>query len=442
MFAIIDVETTGGAVNSSRIIEIGIAISDGKSIVDRYSSLVNPQMPIPPFITQLTGITNEDVLHAPSFEEIAGVVFEKIQGQIFVAHNVGFDYPIVSRELEQCGYTLGKDKLCTVRYGRAVQPGLSSYSLKNLAKHFDIVNERHHRALEDAETAARILHELLMLDAENTFFNKQVKGRAGLIRLPLNLPQSDFESLPNTPGVYYMKGSEQNPIYIGKAIHLKQRVIQHFTTELESSKKVQWFHEISGLRYEETGSEALAFLLEDFEIRKYWPKYNKAQKSNTPAFGVFEYQDGYGARRLAINRQKQLSAALERFFSFNAAQEWLIDVVMRYKLQPEKCGLPGHLVQSDEALHDQGLSRLKQDLAGIRARREAFFFDGRTEHEMGYVLVEGGRYRGIGFTSNADSSEFEELLAGLRCFHESPTTHQIINWIRSSMSFKNHVVFD
>lgn len=148
LFAIIDIETTGGTPVYERITEIAIVLHDGKRVIDTFSSLINPERNIPWNITQLTGISNEMVAEAPRFHEVARKIVEMTESAVFVAHNVQFDYGFVKAEFARLGYTYTRKTLCTVRLSRRVFPGLRSYSLSNLKLHFGILAEKSHRALD------------------------------------------------------------------------------------------------------------------------------------------------------------------------------------------------------------------------------------------------------------------------------------------------------
>jgi DNA polymerase-3 subunit epsilon len=156
-YAVVDIETTGGRANSHRITEIGIAKVVGNQVVDTWQTLINPQRHIPRNITQLTGIDNDMVADAPLFVEIADTLRNYLAGSVFVAHNVNFDYGFIRAEYERLEQTFRTPKLCTVREMRKAFPGLPSYSLANLTRHFGIDMTRHHRALSDAQAAAELL---------------------------------------------------------------------------------------------------------------------------------------------------------------------------------------------------------------------------------------------------------------------------------------------
>ncbi|WJG10327.1 exonuclease domain-containing protein [Aliiglaciecola sp. LCG003] len=157
VYAVVDIETTGGRANGHRITEIGIAKVVGGKVIDTWQTLLNPQRHIPHKITQLTGISNDMVADAPLFVEVADKLRDYLSDCVFVAHNVNFDYGFIRTEFERLEQNFRMPKLCTVREMRKAVPGLPSYSLANLTRHFDIDMTQHHRALSDAQAAAELL---------------------------------------------------------------------------------------------------------------------------------------------------------------------------------------------------------------------------------------------------------------------------------------------
>ena len=174
-FAVVDLEATGGRTEDNRIIEVGIALMDGISVVSTYHKLVDPGQPIPPFVQKLTGITDEMVLGKPQFSEIAEEIFDLLQGRIFVAHNVQFDYKFMLTEMKRCCIKLNLPRLCTVKLSRRVFPGFPSYSLHNLTQSLELPDFNHHRALDDTMAAAEILKLALSRFGEERVL-KEVKN--------------------------------------------------------------------------------------------------------------------------------------------------------------------------------------------------------------------------------------------------------------------------
>lgn len=161
MYTIIDIETTGNGIKGNKITEISIFKYDGNQVVDEFTSLVNPQCPIPYFITGLTGIDDQMVQNAPTFPEIADTVQFITEGCIFVAHSVNFDYGVIKEEFRQIGVDFTRKKLCTVRLSRKLIPGLRSYSLGKLCSAVQIPLVDRHRARGDAHATVLLFEKLL-----------------------------------------------------------------------------------------------------------------------------------------------------------------------------------------------------------------------------------------------------------------------------------------
>ena len=179
MYAIVDIETTGGHANANGITEIAVILHDGVQEEGRYTTLVQPGYPIPRYVASLTGITDAMVASAPPFGDIADKVFNLLKGRIFVAHNVNFDYSFVKYHLEQAGFDLTEQKLCTVRLSRKVLPGLPSYSLGNLCRSLGIPVEGRHRAIGDAQATSVLFERILAADTEGHIAAMLRTGRPG-----------------------------------------------------------------------------------------------------------------------------------------------------------------------------------------------------------------------------------------------------------------------
>ena len=295
VFTVFDVETTGLSSANNRITEIGIVKLKGGEIIDEYETLINPGEFIPPFITQLTGITNEMVHTKPIFDDIAGDILAFINddpaGNIILAgHNVTFDYSFLNSSLLRAGYNkLDYPALCTARLARRLNRSLPSKSLDSLRKHFGIHSRRKHRALDDARATALILvHFIEQLVNEFEFetvddivgfqYRKiydDSKISARFRKLKLNL-----KGVPQNPGIYFMYNKNDEIIYIGKAKNLKERLGSYFYHNVSHSTKVRklvrYVHRVD---WETTGSELSALLAESRMIKSHKPRFNSAIKS-------------------------------------------------------------------------------------------------------------------------------------------------------------------
>lgn len=407
MYAIVDIETTGGFADNHGITEIAVALHDGKKLTGFYESLVNPQKPIPRFISGLTGITSEMLTDAPLFPEIAPKIYSLLQDRIFVAHNVNFDYSFVQKALQDAGFNYQAKRLCTVRMSRKIFPGFKSYSLGNLARQLSVKLDNAHRAGPDCLATAEILGLLVKNDKEKHIATT-LKRTAGELNLPPNLHKDVFIALPEEAGVYYFH-DERKVIYVGKAKKIKSRVASHFSGKSGGEKKQGFLREIHDVSYELCGNELVALLHEAQEIRKHWPRYNKAQKSLDFRFGIYLFEDGRGIQNLAIDKARKYFSPLISFPNMWEARGYMDQLVGKYGLNKACCGLEavksvnGTLVpiQKPETSEEiKEYNRLVQQAVDeISAGKETFAVvgKGRKEEEHSLVMVDGGRYCGFGF---------------------------------------------
>lgn len=161
MFAVVDIETTGGNAKTGRIIEIAVAIYNGSNVIDTFESLINPSCSLPPFITHLTGIDNEMLKNAPGFHHIAKKFLNITSGCIFVAHNANFDYSFIKEEYKNLGYNFKMPTICTLKEARTTFPKLRSYGLSNICKELNIVNNQRHRAMGDVLATVELLKQIM-----------------------------------------------------------------------------------------------------------------------------------------------------------------------------------------------------------------------------------------------------------------------------------------
>ena len=300
MYAIVDIETTGGSAAFHKVTEVAILIHDGKRVVDEYQTLINPEKGIPIGITSLTGISNEMVADAPKFYEVAKDILEMLTGNIFVAHNVNFDYSFLKNEYKELGGNLNLNKLCTVRLSRKVLPGHKSYSLGRICDELGIENHARHRAMGDAKATAELMTMLIQNDTEE-HIKKALKKNSKEADLPPYLPKTVFDALPDMTGVYYFHDEKGNVLYVGKANNIKKRIRSHFSsTDVVYKQGLK--DKLYDITYEICGDEMIAFLLESFEIKRLFPVFNRAQKFPTGRYGLYHYEDGRGVHRLSIGK--------------------------------------------------------------------------------------------------------------------------------------------
>ncbi|MEP5254252.1 MAG: exonuclease domain-containing protein [Winogradskyella arenosi] len=407
LYTIIDVETTG---KSQRITEISIFKYDGDTVVDEFTSLVNPIAYIPQHITALTGIDNHLVADAPLFEDIAQDILDITEGTIFVAHNVNFDYNIISSEFKRLDLPFQRKKLCTVRLSRRLLPGHRSYSLGKLCQALDINLVDRHRARGDAE-ATVILFEMLLAQPEaTTVFTEFLNKNSREATLPPNLPKAAFETLPTTAGIYYFKNKKGKVIYVGKAINIKKRVLSHFYSK--TKKSLDMVRETGDIDFEISGSELVALLMEDAAIKHYYPIHNKVAKRAPQAYSIVSYQDRKGIIHLASNKGNLVPNPMITFYSLREIRAFLEKLCAKYNLCPKYCHLQEAVTEcSHYSITDcRGICRDEESVETYNNRVLEAIYDisnqkrdlvikekGRTKDEDAFVLIENGTYLGYGF---------------------------------------------
>lgn len=408
MYAILDIETTGGQFNEEGITEIAIYKFDGREVVDQFISLVNPEKEIQPFVVKLTGINNAMLRSAPKFYEVAKRIIEITQDCILVAHNTSFDYRILRTEFTRLGYDFIRPTLCTVELSKKLIPGMDSYSLGKLVRALGIPVTDRHRASGDAIATVKLFKLLLSKDVEKEILISSIKAeiKSGLTPKLLDI----VESLPNKTGIYYIHNEKGNLIYIGKSKNIKKRVNQHFTGKTNKCKKIQL--EVFAVTYEETGSELIALLKESEEIKINKPIYNRAQRKSIFQWALYEVlnDDGYLSLQLqkADGRKKEITA----FTSIQEGKNALFKITEKYNL----CQKINGLYESKNSCFQykikecNGACIQKESPEEYNQRVEDFInemaFDnnnmvvidrGRKVDERSAVLIENGIYKGYCF---------------------------------------------
>lgn len=404
-YAIVDIETTGGAASSSGITEIAIVLHDGQSVTGRYSTLINPQRAIPAYITSLTGISMPMVANSPTFEEVASNIYALLQGKVFVAHNVNFDYSFIKHHLSLAGYELQVPKLCTVRMSRKIFPGFRSYSLGTLCRELDIPIHERHRAGGDADATVLLFEKLLLYDSVG-HIAKMLKKGMGEQQLPANLPIDDITQLPSLPGVYYFKDNKQKVIYVGKAINLQKRVKSHFSGHNPNAQRQNFLRRIHSVTYEVCGTELMAFVLEAIEIKRLWPEYNRVLKKYEPKFGLFAYEGLDGLKRLAVDKYTRNKAAIEVFHRLVDGTNLLHHWINEYSLCKKLC----HIGVCDDCDGNCTMNSNNTVAYNVQAQLAidnylqqlpSYFIvdEGRHPTEQSVIWVEKGKFYGMGYVS-------------------------------------------
>lgn len=336
----VDIETTGGSYRNSRVLEVAVIRVEDGIVTREFSSLVNPETYVPPMITNLTGIKSSDAVGAPVFADIAGELFEIMRGAVFIAHNVRFDYSFLKAEFLAIGMTFIPKLLCTVRLSRALYSNEKGHSLAKLIERHAIPVEDRHRALEDAK-AIHYFSQHAFSEHGEAAFNKAVALQIKTQSLPANLDAQQLAHIENVPGVYIFRDEAKNPLYIGKSIELKKRILSHFqSSDMKELKISQQVYHVDTIK---TGSELGALIMESRLIKELQPIYNRMLRRMTKYTLLVKTEtDRYAtltAETNDIDSSSDLSIIYGIFKNRTAAKKKLDELTRTFFLCPKLMGL-------------------------------------------------------------------------------------------------------
>lgn len=440
VFAVVDIETTGGYAAANGIIEISIQVVQDGEVTEEFETLINPNKTIPRYIQAFTGIDNTMVADAPQFEEVAQRIYHLLQDKIFVAHNVNFDYSFVKAHLAAYGYTLNTKKLCTVRLSRQIFPGFPSYSLGNLCTSLNIKLANRHRAGGDAAATVILLNKLLAADKEKVAAHLKKNSKEQV--LPPHVPKDHFQRLPAAPGVYYFHDKGGKVVYVGKAKSLKHRVNSHFSNNSASRQKQNFVKHIHAITFTRTATELMAAILESTEIKRLWPPFNTAQKKPEDVFGIFVYQDQSGYVRLAIEKKRKNANPIYTFH-YKVDGHGVIRKLMReYELCPKLCFMQTStdVCAGIGEAHCHGACEKKESadsynqrafaaIASLTHRPSYLFLDkGISEEELSCVMVVKGDFFGMGYLpKNLAQLNYDTVLPYVQPYKDNSFIRSLLN---------------
>ncbi len=407
MYAILDIESTGGKFNEEGITEIAIYKFDGHQVVDQFISLINPEREIDEYVVKLTGITSKMLQNAPKFYEVAKRIVEITKDCIVVAHNAQFDYRILSTEFARLGYPFSRQSLCTVELSQKLMPEQPSHSLGKLVRSLGIPIADRHRANGDALATVELFKLLLQRDLDKEILtdnvkNLEVKFNAKLHKLMLDLPSKI--------GVYYMYDKESTLISIGKSKHIKKRVNQLFTGTQKSQVALQ--NQVERISFEITGSEMIALLLENEEIRRHKPKFNRAFKKQNYTHGLYPITDDHGYIHLKLMKADGRKRHIITFTNKDSGKSFLKRITETHglcekytgiytekgccnKYSQQECGGACIGKESKDVYNDRVRAIIEKYT--FRNKNALLVGYGRVTGEKSLVLIEEGKYKGFGF---------------------------------------------
>ena len=437
-YAIVDIETTGGTPASSKITEIAIIISDGENELEKYETLVNPEIPIPYNITRITGIDDRMVANSPRFFEVAKTIIKLLEGKTFVAHNVNFDYGIIRNEFRDLGYEFEAEKMCTVKLSRKYFPGLPSYSLGKLSKSLDVVLTTHHRAMADTQATVEIFHKIIAQDKDAELLQKQND-------------RLEVKKLPTKPGIYFFWNFEGELIYVGKSIHIRKRVQSHLIN-YHTKKGMAIIENIHKITYKLTGNETMALLYENMAIKNYKPKHNRRQTKTKFPFGITIKKDSeyhtlnvveveassetvidFDSRKKAINFMKNVIDSYELCLKINGLEN-INRVGSCFRYQIHNCN--GACIQ-EESADDYNLRIEKfEEKYGSTSESGIYIGGGRKTTEQSFVILENGTLTGFGFISKKEPINLGSLQLLSEVFSPDKDFQNVVKTMKRNGNFE------
>ncbi|MDA3891528.1 MAG: exonuclease domain-containing protein [Salinivirgaceae bacterium] len=439
-YAIIDIETTGGSPKTEKITEIAIFVHDGEKVIEEFETLINPEMYIPPYITGLTGITNEMVASAPKFYEVAKQIVNITEDTIFVAHNVNFDYGFVKQEFKNLGFGYERKILDTIRLSRKLLPGHASYSLGKICDDLDIKINGRHRAAGDALATVKLFE--LLLSKNEAFAEAADPEKYKLLKgIDSSLHREILAKLPEAIGVYYFYDEHKNLIYIGKSINIKKRTAQHLRNS-GGRKALEMREKVNEITFELTGSELVALLKESEEIKQFKPIYNRAQRRSMFTYCLFSGYDpnGYVVFNLGtVNKNSGLPIAA--FANSAEGKNYFFKMVEKYQLCQKLSGL----YKTDGACFHQGIDICKGACIGKESAKDYneramaliksfeyrvsdfYILDkGRSVDEKAVIAVRKGHYTGFGYINTEFTSDIGQFGDCIKSYNDNREVQQII----------------
>jgi DNA polymerase III subunit epsilon len=339
--AFVDLETTGGNPAYHRITEIGIVLVQNGELLEEWSSLVNPQCPISPYIEAFTGISSEMVAAAPLFAGLAATVLEKLRGAVFIAHNARFDHSFLRSEFRRLGMAYSAEALCTVKLSRRLFP-------EHVRHNLDVVIERHglncsarHRALGDARVLWDLWHKLQREIPAEVFAAAAAHAVLSQPKLPAQLPAGLADELPESPGVYRFYGENNELLYIGRSNSLRSKILAQLAEPRVGSREQKLALQVQRVDWRQTAGELGAMLLESEWVRSQRPRYNRHTRSNLDSV-TLRHADATGPVRIQRFDTLEPADLAESFGVFHGekdARKALADIARASQLCLKVLGL-------------------------------------------------------------------------------------------------------
>ena len=419
-YCVVDIEATGGNHKNGRIIEVGmVRVIDG-NISDELSILINPEQPIDKYVSKLTGITDDDLVNAPLFEDVSEKIRSFLGDSIFVAHNATFDYTYLRSELRNVGIDYSADQLCTVDLSRKVFPDEESHSLGKLCRSLGLEVTNRHRALGDALSAALLLQRLIAEDNSGEI-EASVMRRSS--QLPADAVGSSlvsadvFSQLPDEPGIFHLKNQKGKIMYIGRGESIKSSLRRIFSNNRKFERFQRHQRSLYDINYELTGNELLAELIFYERVFAERPVLNVHMRQLEYRYCISIIKKAHKAKLAICRCQDKMGKNLAYFKDFKTAEKQLKALVKSHDLKVDQfdMNLQRRSKNNKGKTGAEELNELlkKEPFKGLMVKKKElmpngrFLANGRKAYEKVLFVIEKGRFKGYRFVDMESTSDFD-----------------------------------
>lgn len=393
MYAILDIESTGGKYNEEGIMEIAIYRFDGHQVVDQFICLIDPQREIQPFVSKLTGINNAMLRSAPKFHEVAKRIVEITDQAIIVAHNAQFDYRILRTEFRRLGYDFQRKTLCTVDLSKQLIPDAESHSLGKLVRSLGIATSDRHRANGDAVATLKLFKLLLAKDTDKSIIREVIREETHGELSPTQLDM--VLGLPSVTGLYYLYDRDGQIIYLDHGRDIKKRVNQHFTQQGKLARALQ--KETKRVTFEPTGSALLAALKEYRESQQIRPKFKNIPRNKLFSHIIDFGREHQGEIILEIERGRTLEGRKMGFNGHASAKSFLDRIRAEFDLCPGTLASKGSTREGTDVLPCNEKVRSAHEKYSIHGKDMVILDRGRETGERSFIRIKRGSLVGYGY---------------------------------------------
>ncbi len=442
VFTIVDLEFTGGSPRRDRIMEVALVKYVNGKIIDRFHSLINPEKEVSEFLMALVNFSEKQLKKAPVFEDIAEQIFDFTKDTVLVGFNIRLTYALLKSAFKPTVFRfqrphLSINMLIEQRFGTAanLEDKPKSNSLGGLCRYFGLEYDNGYNLKKRANAIAKVF-EKLFIKHYPKIDKKLVRSITLAAKLPPNLPPEKVENLPKATGVYYFLDKKGRIVYLGKSLHIRERIMSHFNTDLESSKKQAMKAAIYDLQYRLTGSELIALLLESDEIKRYMPAFNRAQRRKRYKYGVYleENWEGYQTLEIDSLKPEREGQLFQKFSSKWQAFSFVLRAAMQYQLNLECCNLQSFERWLRQSAYEEGDFTIEEDTIDVHnakmetmtayysypAENMIVIDKGRNELEKSVVLIENNQYLGYAYVP------LEKLEVLVNIEEEEPENEEVL----------------